>query len=72
LQYEPRVIVTDKLKSYGVAQREILPRIEHRQSRYLTDVFDKTFLVWCLCYFLLARVIAWPRAGIRMQARRAA
>src|SRR5882724_3909233 len=25
LQYEPRVIVTDKLRSYGVAQRQLLP-----------------------------------------------
>ena len=31
----PRVIITDKLKSYGAAQCEILPGVEHRQSRYL-------------------------------------
>jgi putative transposase len=37
LQYEPRVIVTDKLKSYGVAQREVPPKVEHRQSRYLNN-----------------------------------
>jgi len=30
----PRVIVTDKLKSYAAAKREILPSVEHRQSRY--------------------------------------
>jgi putative transposase len=35
LDYVPRVIVTDKLRSYGVAQRQLLPKIEHRQSRYL-------------------------------------
>jgi putative transposase len=35
LQYMPRVIITDKLKSYGAAKREILPGVEHRQSRYL-------------------------------------
>jgi putative transposase len=35
LQYAPRVIVTDKLRSYGAARREILPNVEHRQSRYL-------------------------------------
>ncbi|MFC7738838.1 DDE-type integrase/transposase/recombinase, partial [Roseomonas sp. GCM10028921] len=35
LQYVPRVIVTDKLRSYAVAKREILPSVEHRQSRYL-------------------------------------
>jgi putative transposase len=37
LQYEPRVIVTDKLLSYGVAQRQLLPGVEHRQSRYLNN-----------------------------------
>ena len=35
LTYVPRVIITDKLKSYGAAKREILPGVEHRQSRYL-------------------------------------
>jgi putative transposase len=35
LPYVPRVIVTDKLRSYGVAQRYLLPGVEHRQSRYL-------------------------------------
>jgi putative transposase len=35
LQYVPRVIVTDKLRSYGVAHRQPLPNVEHRQSRYL-------------------------------------
>jgi hypothetical protein len=33
LQYVPRVIVTDKLSSYGAAQRHLLPGVEHRQSR---------------------------------------
>ena len=33
LQYVPRVVITDKLKSYGAAKREILPGVEHRQSR---------------------------------------
>jgi putative transposase len=36
-EYEPRVIVTDKLKSYGVAKRELLPETEHRESRYLNN-----------------------------------
>jgi len=31
------VIVTDQLKSYAAAQREILPSVEHRQSRYLNN-----------------------------------
>jgi hypothetical protein len=29
LQYVPRVIVTDKLRSFGVAQRSLLPNVEH-------------------------------------------
>jgi transposase-like protein len=37
LQYLPRVIVTDKLRSYGVAQRKLLPKADHRQSRYLNN-----------------------------------
>jgi putative transposase len=37
LQYVPRVLITDKLGSYGVAQRELLPDVEHRKSRYLNN-----------------------------------
>jgi putative transposase len=37
LQYVPRVIVTDKLKSYAAAKRKILPGVEHRQSRHLNN-----------------------------------
>jgi putative transposase len=37
LTYVPRVIVTDKLKSYGAAKREILPGVEHRQHRSLNN-----------------------------------
>ena len=35
--YVPRVIITDKLKSYGAAKRELLPGVEHRQHRYLNN-----------------------------------
>src|SRR5580765_7390359 len=35
--YVPRVIVTDKLRSYGVAKRHLLPDVEHQQSRYLNN-----------------------------------
>jgi putative transposase len=36
-QYVPRVIITDQLKSYGAAKREVLPSVEHRQHRYLNN-----------------------------------
>jgi putative transposase len=37
LDYVPRVIVTDKLRSCGVAHRRLFPKIEHRQCRYLNN-----------------------------------
>ena len=37
LQYVPRVLVTDKLRSYAAAKREVMPAVEHRQSRYLNN-----------------------------------
>jgi putative transposase len=37
LKYVPRVLVTDKLKSYEAAKQEILPSVEHRQHRYLNN-----------------------------------
>ena len=37
LQFVPRVIVTDKLRSYGVVRRALLPKVEHRQSRHLNN-----------------------------------
>jgi len=33
----PRVIITDKLRSYAVAKKLILPDVTHRQSRYLNN-----------------------------------
>ena len=37
LKYKPRRLVTDGLKSYGVAQRELLPEVRHRSSHYLNN-----------------------------------
>jgi putative transposase len=37
LRFSPRVIVTDKLKSYSAAKRDVMPGVEHRQSRYLNN-----------------------------------
>ncbi len=36
-EYVPRVLITDKLGSCGAATREMLPGVEHRQSRYLNN-----------------------------------
>ena len=51
--YVPRVIITDKLKSYGTAKREILPGVEHRQHRYL-----KRFALGCMAHGVGTRLSA--------------
>jgi putative transposase len=35
--YVPRVLITDKLASYGAAKQECLRRVEHRQQRRLNN-----------------------------------
>nr|WP_102924418.1 MULTISPECIES: IS6 family transposase [Streptomyces] len=37
LQYMPRVVVTDKLRSYGVVTRQVMPSVEHRSSKYFNN-----------------------------------
>ena len=41
LRYVPRVLVTDKLASYGVAHRELMASVTHRQSKYLNNRAEK-------------------------------
>lgn len=33
----PRVMVTDKLRSYGAAKREVMPGVEHRSHKGLKN-----------------------------------
>ena len=37
LKYKPKRLVTDGLRSYGAARREVLPGARHRTSRYLNN-----------------------------------
>jgi putative transposase len=37
----PRVMITDKLASYGAAKREVMPGIEHRQHKGLNNTERK-------------------------------
>jgi putative transposase len=37
LCYVPRVIITDKLKSYEAARKELMPGVEHRQHKGLNN-----------------------------------
>ena len=34
LRYVPRMIITDKLKSYSAARAEVMPSVEHLQQKY--------------------------------------
>ncbi len=43
LQCVPRVIVTDKLKSDRAAQRDILPHVEHRQSKCPNNCIEVSY-----------------------------
>ena len=38
LQYVPRVIITDKLRSYSAAKDEVLRSVEHRQHKRLNNL----------------------------------
>ncbi|MBV9252343.1 MAG: IS6 family transposase [Acetobacteraceae bacterium] len=60
LRYKPRRLITDGLRSYGAAQRVIIPDVRHRTSRYLTDIFDKR-LFPSRANFRVARVTAWAK-----------
>ncbi|NUB31468.1 IS6 family transposase [Azospirillum brasilense] len=40
LRYAPRVLVTDKLKSYAAAKKDLKLGSEHRQSRYLNNACE--------------------------------
>src|SRR5918998_736242 len=37
LKYKPRKLVTDGLRSYGVARRDLPPEVRHRTNRHLTN-----------------------------------
>lgn len=37
LEYVPRVVVTDKLRSYGAAHRQVTPSVEHRSHKGLNN-----------------------------------
>ena len=37
LKYKPKRLVTDGLRSYGAARRELLPDVRHRTGRYLNN-----------------------------------
>jgi hypothetical protein len=72
----PRTITLDGYNASHRAARELKADgsadTKLRSSKYLTDVFDKTFWRGRAIFSLHGGVTVWPRAGIGMQARHAA
>ena len=50
LQYIPRVIITDKLQSYTVAKKEILPTVEHRQHKGINNRAENSHHLYITVY----------------------
>ena len=40
--FVPRVIVTDKLKSYAAAKKQVMPNVEHRQHKGLNNLCENS------------------------------
>jgi len=43
MPYVPRVLITDKLPSYGAAKAELLPGVEHRQQKGLNNRVENVY-----------------------------
>src|SRR3954469_5773285 len=67
LKYKPKCLVTDGLRSYGAAHRELMPEVKHRTSRCLNnraEDFYGAFQVKCFPFASPAfRLQPWTRAS---------
>jgi putative transposase len=41
-RYAPRVIITDKLKSYSAASAEVMPSVKHIQQKHLNNLAENS------------------------------
>ena len=65
LRYVPRVIVTDKLASYQVAHRELLPSVTHRRWKYLNNRAENSHQSTRVGERVMKR-FAWPGQAQRL------
>jgi putative transposase len=42
LRYVPRVLITDRLRSYGAEKAAVLPSVEHDQQKYQNNRAEKS------------------------------
>lgn len=55
LEYVPRVIITDKLPSYGAAKKEIMSGVEHRQHKGLNNRAENSHQPTRVCEKVMRR-----------------
>jgi len=61
LQYVPRVIITDKLKSYAAAKAEVMPGVEHRQHKRLNNRAENSHQPTRVRERVVLQIIFWPQ-----------
>lgn len=64
----PRVLITDKLQSYGAAKRDLLPGVEHRQHRYLNNPRRHRFSAPAYRQELRTRIQIWQEIALPVMA----
>ena len=72
----PRLLITDKLRSYGAAKREIMPGVEHRQHKGLNNRAENSHQptlygsMGCWRHVQPASSLGWAGSGTRRSHRR--
>ena len=67
----PRVMVTDKLASYGAAKRQVMPSIEHRKHKGLNNRAENSHPAHATTRAADEAVqVAWPGATLSLRPRR--
>ena len=54
-----KVMVTDKLASYGVAKREVMPEVEHRQHKGLNNRAENLYGIFRVKCSFASRSPPW-------------
>lgn len=65
LPYKPKRLITDGLRSYGVARRALLPDVKHRTNRYLNNQAQDFLSADAIIYGHLSRRHRLSASGYR-------
>ena len=69
LRYVPRVIITDKLRSYSAAKAEVMPSVEHLQQKYQNNRAENLHLPTRLRERVMRRSSQRERAALSFDLR---